>query len=139
MPAEEHKALLRRVLEEIYAKGHLELADELVHPEFVDHEHAHSDLPTGPESVKRTVRHLHDVFGDIAYEVEDEIAEGDKLVQRVRMSGRHTGTIMGVEASGREFGVRHVYIWRIADGMIAEHWGARDDLGLLQQIGVLPE
>jgi hypothetical protein len=44
---------------------------------------------------------------------------------------------MGREATGREFAVRHVYIWRIADGMIAEHWGSRDDLGMLTQLGLL--
>jgi predicted ester cyclase len=134
--SEENKRLARRALEEIYAGGRLELADELVHPEFVDHEPSHPDLTTGPESVKETVRSLQSVFGDLRFEIEDELAEGDKLVQRVTMSGRHAGPLLGREPTGREFAVRHVYIWRIADGKIAEHWGSRDDLGLLQQLGI---
>jgi predicted ester cyclase len=86
--------------------------------------------------VKQTVRCLHAAFGDLRFEVEDEIAEGDKVVQRAIMSGRHTGPLAGREPTGREFAVRHVYIWRIADGKIAEHWGSRDDLGLLGQLGL---
>ncbi len=138
MAPEDDKRLARRALEEIYAKGALERADELVHPGFVDHEPAHPEQPTGPESVKQTVRRLHSAFGELRFAVEDEIAEGDRVVQRVTMSGRHTGPLMGREPTGRPFAVRHVYIWRIADGKLVEHWGSRDDLGLLGQLGLLP-
>jgi predicted ester cyclase len=110
---------------------------ELVHPDFVDHEPAHPGLPTGPDSVKQTVRGLHDAFGDLRFDVQDEIAEGDKVVQLVVMSGCHTGPLMGREPTGKEFAVRHTYIWRIADDKIVEHWGSRDDLGLLGQLGLL--
>jgi predicted ester cyclase len=135
--SEDNKRLVRRALEEIYAKGDLELADELIHPDFVDHEPAHPEHPIGPERVKQTVRSLHSAFGELRFEVEDELAEDDKLVQLVTMSGRHTGPLMGREPSGKEFTVRHMYLWRIADGRIAEHWGSRDDLGLLGQLGIL--
>ena len=133
----DNKRLVRRALEEIYAKRDLELAKELVHPDFVDHEPAHPNLPTGPESVKQTVRDLHGMFGELRFEVEDEIAEDDKVVQLVTLSGRHTGPLMGREPTGKAFAVRHIYIWRIADGKIADHWGSRDDLGLLGQLGLL--
>jgi predicted ester cyclase len=134
---ERNKRLARRALQEIYANGDLELADELVHADFVDHEPAHPERPTGPEGVKHTVRSLQSTFGDLRFEVEDEIAEGDQVVQLVTMSGRQTGPLMGREPTGRQFAVRHVYIWRIADDKIAEHWGSRDDLGLLGQLGLL--
>jgi predicted ester cyclase len=138
MVPDHNKRLARRALAEIYARGDLELVDELVHPDFVDHEPAHPDQPTGSESVKQTVRRLHAAFGDLRFEVEDEIAEGDKVVQLVTMSGRHTGPLIGREPTGQRFAVRHIYIWRIADDKIAEHWGSRDDLGLLVQLGLLP-
>jgi predicted ester cyclase len=136
--ADDNKRLVRRALEEIYANGDLELLDELIHPDFVDHEPAHPDRPTGPEGVRQTVRELHGAFGDLRFDVQDEIAEGDKVVQLVTMSGRHTGPLMGREPTGKAFAVRHIYIWRIADGKIADHWGSRDDLGLLSQLGLLP-
>jgi predicted ester cyclase len=135
--SEHNKRLVRRALEEIYANGDLELVDELIHPDYEDHEPAHPDHPPGPESVRETVRSLHRAFGELRFEVHDEIAEGDKVVQLATMSGRHTGLLMGHEPTGREFAVRHVYIWRIADDRIAEHWGSRDDLGLLSQLGLL--
>jgi predicted ester cyclase len=134
----DNKRLVRRALDEIYTKGDLDLADELIHPDFVDHDSEQAAQPTGPENVRRTVRHLHGMFGDLRFEVRDEIAEGDKVVQLVTMSGRHTGPLMGREPTDRTFAVRHIYIWRIADGKIADHWGSRDDLGLLGQLGLLP-
>lgn len=92
--SERNKRLVRRALEEIYARGNLELANELVHPDFVDHEPAHPRQPTGPESVKQTARRLQSAFGGLRFEVQDE--------------------------------------------MIVDHWGSRDDLGLLAQLGLLP-
>lgn len=114
----------------------MDLVEHLVDPEFEDHEPAHPG-PIGRESVRETVRRLHSAFGELRFDVEDEIAEGDKVVQLVTMSGRHVGPLMGREPTGLEFSVRHVYVWRIADGRLVEHWGSRDDLGLLQQIGLL--
>jgi predicted ester cyclase len=136
--AERNKQLVRRALEELYANGNLELANELVHPDFVDHEPAHPDQPTGPESVRQTAERLRSAFGELRFEIEHEIAEDDRVVQLVTMSGRHTGPLMDREPTGRPFAVRHVYIWRIADGRIVDHWGSRDDLGLLAQLGLLP-
>jgi SnoaL-like polyketide cyclase/Homeodomain-like domain len=70
--SEHNKQLVRRALEEIYAKGNFELANELVHPDFVDHEPAHPEQPTGPESVEQTARRLQSAFGGLRFEVEDE-------------------------------------------------------------------
>lgn len=136
--SERNKRLVRRALGEIYTKGDLSVAGELVHRDFVDHEPAHTESPTGPESVKQTVRSLQSAFSELHFEVEDEIAEGDKVVQLVTMSGRQTGPLMDSEPTGKAFAVRHIYIWRIADEKIIEHWGSRDDLGLLGQLGLLP-
>ena len=102
----------------------------------MNHAPEHPELPTGPESVKQTVRGLHDCFGGLRFDVQDEIAEGDKVVQRVIMSGRHIGPLMGNAPTGKEFAVRHIHIWRIDGDKIVEHWGSRDDLGLLAQLGI---
>ena len=136
--SERNKRLVRRTLEEIYARGDLSVVAEFVHRDFVDHEPSRPELPTGPESVAQTVRSLQSTFGELRFEVEDEIAEGDKVVQLVIMSGRQTGPLVGREPTGKAFAVRHIYIWRIADDKIIEHWGSRDDLGLLGQLGLLP-
>ena len=136
--SEENKRLARRALEEIYSKGDPDVVDELVHPEFLDHEPEHPDLPIGPDAVRQTVKRLHETFSDLRFEVHQEVAEGDRVVQQVTMSGRQTGPMMGRPPTGAEFAVRHVYIWRVADGRLAEHWGLRDDVGLLAQLGLFP-
>jgi ketosteroid isomerase-like protein len=99
--SERNKRLVRRALGEIYTKGDLSVAGELVHRDFVDHEPAHTESPTGPESVKQTVRSLQSAFSELHFEVEDEIAEGDKVVQLVTMSGRQTGPLMDSEPRAR--------------------------------------
>ncbi len=76
-------------------------------------------------------------FGDLRFEVEREIAEDDFVVQLVTMRGEHSGVLTGQSPTGRTFVVRHIYIWRISDGRVIEHWGSRDDLGLLRQLGLL--
>jgi predicted ester cyclase len=137
MAAEDNKRLVRRALAEIYERGELDVADELIDAGYDDHEPAHPERAGGPAGVKQTVRELHAAFGDLRFEIEAEIAEGDKVVQLVTMRGRHAGSLMGHEPSGREFAVRHVYIWRLTDGRIVEHWGCRDDLGMLTQLGLV--
>ena len=113
--SESNKQLVRRALEEIYTGGNLGLATELFHPDFIDHEPAHPEQPTGPESVMQTVQRLRTAFGDVRFELQDEIAEGDKVVELVIMSGRRTGPLIGSEPTAKTFAVRHIYIWRIAD------------------------
>ena len=135
--ADHGKRLVRELLEQVYEKGNLTLADTLVHPSFVDHEPAHRDQPVGPASVKQTAKRLLEAFADLRFDVEAEIAEGDTVVQRLTMSGRHAGALAGHAPTGRRFAVRHIYIWRISGGQVVEHWGSRDDLGLLRQLGLL--
>ena len=84
------------------------------------------------------MKSLHETFSDLRFEVHQEIAEGDRVVQLVTMSGRHTGPMMGRPPTGRHFAVRHTYWWRVADGRLVEHWGSRDDVGLLTQLGLFP-
>jgi predicted ester cyclase len=131
------KALARRALDEIYANADLDLVDELIHVGYSSPEPAHPGR-TGHDGVRETVRGLHAAFADLRFEIHDEIAEGDKVVQRVTMHGRQTGPLMDHEPTGRRFAMRQVHIWRIADGKLAEHWGLRDDLGMLTELGLFP-
>jgi predicted ester cyclase len=128
--SEANKRLTERALMEIYGAGKLALADELIHPDFVATDPSHPGGPTGPESVKQTAARLRAAFGPLGFEIHEAVAEDDRVVQRVTMSGSQ---------GGRDFAVQHVYGWRIADGRIVEHWGSRDDLGLLRQLGRLPD
>ena len=136
MTAEQNRQMARRVLEELFEKGNLEAADELIHPDFVNHE-APPDNPQGPEGLKETVAWLRGLWGPMRAEIEDEICEGDKVVARVIMHGRHLGEFLGRQPTGKEFAVEHIHIWRLADDKVIEHWSVRDDLGQALQLGLL--
>jgi ketosteroid isomerase-like protein len=130
--SDQHKRIARRLLEELFERGNLAAADELVHPDFVNHE-APPDNPQGPEGLKETVSWLRGLWGPMRVEIEDEIAEDDKVVARVTMHGRHLGEFL----TGKEFAVEQIHIWRIADGQVIEHCSVRDDLGQALQLGLI--
>jgi predicted ester cyclase len=136
MSSEENKRIARRVLEELFEEGNLDAADELIHPEFVNHE-APPDNPQGPEGLKETMNRLRGLWGPMHADIEDEVCEGDKVVARVTMHGRHVGEFLGKPPTGKEFAAEHIHIWRIKDGKVIEHWSVRDDLGQALQLGLI--
>ncbi len=134
---DQNSRLVQRALEEVFGAGNLSAVDEIFHEDFINHD-AGPRTPPGPEGLKVTVGWLHQSFSDLHYEIEDEIAAGDKVVVRVVSSGRHTGPFIGFPATGRTFSVEQIHIYRIADGKIIEHWSSRDDLSQGMQLGFIP-
>jgi predicted ester cyclase len=134
--SDQNKQTTRRLLEELFEKGNLEAADDLIHPQFVNHE-APPGNPQGHEGLRETVAWLRELWGPMRFEVEDEICEGDKVVARVTMHGRHVGEFLGKEPTGKEFATKQIHIWRLEDGRVIEHWSVRDDLGQALQLGLL--
>jgi predicted ester cyclase len=134
--SDQEEELPRRVLEELFERGNLDAADELVHPDFVNHE-APPDNPQGPEGLKETVGWLRGLWGPMRFDIEDEICERDKVVARVVMHGHHIGEFLGEPPSGKEFATKQIHIWRVEDGKLIEHWSVRDDLGQALQLGLL--
>ena len=136
MNSEENKALVRQFYAEIDA-GNLDAMDELVAEDYLDHNPPFPELPAGREGLKQAFQ----VFWTATpgrHEIEDQVAEGDKVVMRLTASGRHEGELPGpLPASGADLRETAVAIHRIADGKIVEHWSDRDDLGLMQQLGVI--
>jgi predicted ester cyclase len=133
---EQNKRIARRLLEDMFARGNLDAADQLVHPDFVNHE-APADNPQGPEGLKETVEWLRSLWGPMRFDIEDEVAEDDKVVARVVMHGKHTGAFMGREPTGKELATKQIHVWRIQDGKVIEHWSVRDDLGQALQLGLI--
>ena len=131
-----NKRIARQVLEELFEKGNLDATDELIHPEFINHE-APPDNRQGPEGLEETISWLHGLWGPMHGDIEDEIAEGDKVVARVTMHGRHLGEFLGRLPTGKEFAAKQIHIWRIQEGKVIEHWSVRDDLGQALQLGLL--
>lgn len=133
----ENKAQFRRSFEEMFNQDNLAVADELIAPDFVNHE-APPGKNRGPESMRGLITWLRSAFPDLHYTIEELVAEGDTVVGRVTMSGTHLGPFQGIPPTSRSFQQAQVHFVRFRDGKGIEHRAVRDDLGLMQQLGVIP-
>jgi steroid delta-isomerase-like uncharacterized protein len=136
---EENKAIVRCYFREILDGGNLDLVDEIFEPRYVLHDPGSPQEVRGLEGTKRYVGMFRSAFPDIAHTIEDQIAEGDKVVTRLRAHATHTGDLMGIPPTGKEVTIDGISIWRIADGKIEECWFNYDALGLMRQLGVVPK
>jgi steroid delta-isomerase-like uncharacterized protein len=134
---EANKALIRRFYEEI-DKGNLAAMDELVAEDYINHNPPAFPVAPAREGLKQAFQ----IFWEATpgrHEIEDQIAEGDKVVTRLAVYGAHEGDLPGIPRTGNKLETTAIAIHRIADGKIVEHWSDRDDLGLLQQLGAVPQ
>jgi steroid delta-isomerase-like uncharacterized protein len=131
----ENKAIVRRYYDEVLTGRNLKVADELFAPDFVSH--AASGKAVDLAIYLQSVGMSHTVFPDLRVTVEDQIAEGDKVVTRWKAHGTQTGPYMGISPTGRELMVSGIHIHHLTDGRLVEHWEQIDTLGVLQQLGVL--
>jgi steroid delta-isomerase-like uncharacterized protein len=133
---EDNKALVRRFVDEVQSKGNTDLIDEICSAEFVNHS-APQGLPADREGIKILTAMFKGAFPDSYFSVEDMIAEGDKVVTRKTFHGTHEGEFMGIPPSGRPVNVSLIDVVRISDGRVVEHWSVGDNLGMMQQLGVI--
>jgi predicted ester cyclase len=139
MSADDNKLLVQRGFQELMNRGQLDVADELVSEDFLNHE-APPEAPRGPSGLRFIVTMLRTAFPDLQFEVADLIAEGDTVVARTILQGTHDGhfTFWDIPPTGRRFVQEQIHIFRFVDGKAVEHRAVRDDLGMLQQLGVVP-
>lgn len=139
MSIQENKALCARPHEEIFNQGNLAPADEIFSPDFTWHEAHLPPLPQGPESIKMFATMLRAAFPDLHLILEDSIAEEDRVVNRWTFQGTHHGEFYGVPPTGKAVRISGIDIWRVEDGKIVENQQVVDNLGLLQQLGAVPQ
>jgi predicted ester cyclase len=133
---EDNKALVRRFYREI-DNGNLAVIDELVAEDYRDHSPPPFPVSAGRQGVKEAFS-LFWTATPGRHIIEDQIAEGDRVVTRLTCVGRHEGDLPGIRRTGNEMRMSAVVIHRIADGKLVEKWSDKDVLGMLQQLGVLP-
>lgn len=136
MPAEENRAVIRRAYEELWNERNVDVVDELVAEDFLNHA-APPGRQRGRQGLKDVVRMFEGAFPDFRYEVEDVISEGEKIAVRDAFTGTHQGDFMGIPATGNRVTMEAIHIYRFNEGRLAEHWVARDDLGMMRQLGVI--
>jgi predicted SnoaL-like aldol condensation-catalyzing enzyme len=107
-------------------------------PDFVRHDPGLTFAVRGPEGVARLGEVLHGGVTEMRLPIEEVVAEGDRVLVRLRFQGRHTGDLMGLAPSGRSIDIAVMDLFRIVDGRLVEHWALLDNLGLLKQVGALP-
>jgi steroid delta-isomerase-like uncharacterized protein len=137
MAAEQNKAIVRRIYEEMFIKRNMHIVDELVAADYVDH-NAPPGLPRGREGLKQQATLYLTAFPDMRMTFEDMIAEGDKVITRWAVKGTHKGDLMGIPATNKQVAISGIAIDCIANGKAVEHWEIFDQLGMMQQLGVIP-
>jgi steroid delta-isomerase-like uncharacterized protein len=130
-----NEALARRFYDEIINGRNLDLIDELVADDFVEHEEF-PGLPEGRDGVKAFFGMMLEAFPDMRFEVEEIVATDDTAVVRLRMRGTHQGTFMDIPATGKQIDVPSIDWVRLRDGQAVEHWGVTDTGAMMQQLGV---
>ena len=140
MSAEENKGKAHRFMEEAFGQGKPELVDDLLDPDFVRYDpYIEAGEVRGVETVKENIVWFHNAFPGLTCTIEDQVAEGDKVVTRWTVRGTHQGEFFGVPATGERIEMRGIQIDRFEGGKIVEERAEFDLLGALQQLGAAPE
>ena len=128
-----NEAIYRRLIEEGFNRGHLEVADELVAPGSIEHQRGGGG--DGPEGAKNTIKYLRGAFPDFHITIDEVVAVGDKVWARQRGGGTNLGSFAGHPPTGIKAFTDVIDVCRFEGGRIVEHWGVPDQLGMMLQLG----
>ncbi len=131
-------ALVRRVNDDVLSQGKVELIDELLADDFVEHQ-AMPGMPSGKDSLAAFTTMFRSAFPDLKVETLATAVDGDEVWAHSRMTGTHQGEFNGIPPTGKKVSVEMMDRVRTRDGKAVEHWGCSDDLGMMTQLGVVPD
>ena len=138
MSYEQNKINARRIVEECWNKRNTKLIDELFSNDAVLHNPQDPTVAKGPQGAKTSLETYLTAFPDLKITIEKEITDGEYVVQHLRAIGTHTGPLMGMPATGKKANTTGVMTTKFDDGKIVEVWSFFDNLGLMQQLGLVP-
>ncbi|TMD54110.1 MAG: ester cyclase [Chloroflexi bacterium] len=141
MSTEENKAVVRRWFDEVMTQGNISTVDLICmqcHPGFTVINGIVDNPPPGMDGVKELVKLFRNAFPDMRFNIEEQIAEGNKVTTRMTIHGTHHGDFMGISASGKPVSFSAISIWEVADGKLLQERVNWDALGALQQLGAIP-
>ena len=130
---ERNKAIVRRFIDEIFLGGNFDSVDELLTEDFTPH--TWGSMQPGRDGLKEAIQRVQSGITDERMEIEDVIAEGDRVAVRLTSSATHTGDFMGMPATGKRYEIGEIHIFRLDDGRVAEHWHQADFMGMMKQLG----
>ncbi len=136
MSPEENKKLVQRAFDEFINKKNLAAAPQYLTPNYVGH-FTGAPPVEGVNAFQQYLQMWQTAMPDSKVTIDDIFAEGDRVVVRATFRGTHTGPLMGIQPTGKPVVVTSINVFRVVDGKTAEQWANNDDLGMLQQIGVV--
>jgi steroid delta-isomerase-like uncharacterized protein len=138
-PTTHHARLVTAFIQDLFTRGDLGAVERYLDPGFVDHDPPLPNAPAGREGMRRAAAVFREACPDWHSELEQLVEEADVVVERFTARGTHRGPLMGVPATGRPLELRGINVFRISGDRIVERWGRLDDLGLVRQLGLVPE
>jgi steroid delta-isomerase-like uncharacterized protein len=138
MSAEENKALVRCWFAQLDQRN-FAIIDEMLSVDYVDHNPPLPNLPPGREGVRQSSLALAAAFPDAVHTIDDQMAEGDKVMTRMTVRATFLGEILGFQPTGKIVEVRGMAVHRIAGGQLVEHWAHMDMAGFMEQLGALEQ
>jgi steroid delta-isomerase-like uncharacterized protein len=138
MAAEVNKTIVRRLLEEPWT-GNLGIIDEYVDAKYVGYDPSQPEPLRGQEAVKEFIQMYLSAYSDGRITVDEQFAEGNMVATRWTGRGTHDGELMGIAPTKKQVTVSGITISKLADGKVVEEWSNWDTLGMLQQLGAVPE
>ena len=136
--SEENKNLMRRMMMDVWQDGKLETIDDYFADNFVNNTPGPGQSPD-LDGLKTFAAMLGTAFSDATITIDDQISEGDRVVTRWSSTSTHSGDFMGIPATGNQVNVRGIDISRFAGGKVVEGWSEADMMGLMTQIGAIPD
>ena len=136
---ENNKATMRRLYQEVWNQGNFDILDEIVSPDYVGHLPTPPGAPSGREGLRWLIQMYRAAFPDIYVQVDDQIAEGDKVLTQITIQGTHQGQFMNVPPTNKNIRVTAMVVTRFKNNLNVEGWAELDRFGLMQQLDVIPE
>jgi steroid delta-isomerase-like uncharacterized protein len=137
--SEQNKAIAARIPLEAFNQGKLEVIDEVIADNSIDHGTLPPGMPSGKEGIKALVKAMRSAFPDFKIALDLVVAEGDLVVQHATTTGTMKGEFAGMPPSGKSAKWEAIHISRVKEGKVVEHWVVQDQLGMLQQLGFIPQ
>ena len=134
-----NKQLIIRYFEEVWNKGKLELLDEMIAPNYINHNPGMANPSPGPAGLKPIIARIRQAFPDLHYVIENMVVSDNQVAVHTTMQGTHTGDFFGLAPTNKVIKVNQMQIERIENNKIVEHWRVTDELTMLRQLKQLEE
>lgn len=130
-----NERLIVRYFEEVWNQGDLDVLDEIIAPDYINHSPGAPNPLPGPNGLKPIVESIRKAFSDLKYVIENMVISDDQVAVHTTMYGTHTGDFFGLAPTNKKINVHQMQIERISNNQIIEHWRVTDDLTMLRQLG----